>query len=104
MIIARIIRKWFRPQDDFAALGERLRQLRAGEIDRLELPPGVRYQALLPECPKCGYRPEGGAAPTVESEIEEVNESLDRIEAVLEKLRHNLVSQGLIAPSTQGLH
>lgn len=61
MIIARIIRKWFRQQDDFAALGEQLRQFRAGEIDHLELPPGVRYQALLPECPKCGYRAEGDA-------------------------------------------
>lgn len=32
MQIARIIRKWFRQQDDFAALGEQLRRLHAGEI------------------------------------------------------------------------
>lgn len=103
MQIARLIAKWFKPTD-LAAVREDIRRFHAGEIDRLELPPGFSYSLVLPECPKCGYRAEGGAAPTVESEIEEINESLDRTEAALEKLKHNLVSQGLIAPSTQGLH
>lgn len=62
MQFARIIAKWFKPEEpDFAALGAKLRQLAAGEIGGFELPPGVSFVRLLPECPKCGYRAEPGA-------------------------------------------
>lgn len=105
MRIARLIAKCFKPEKiDFAQLGEQLRQLHAGKIDRLDLPPGVSFQLLLPECPKCGYRAEGGAAPTIESEIEEINESFDRIEQALDGIKGELIRLGLAAPSTEGLH
>lgn len=62
MPITRLIAKWFKPEEiDFAALSAKVRQLEAGEISSFELPPGISYSRLVPECPKCGYRAEPGA-------------------------------------------